>query len=500
MTALQQLKEVLGVVSDLERTAELLAWDQETCMPPGGVSARASQAATVSRLAHERLTSPEVGSLLEKAESEVAGLPFDSDDASLVRVARRDYDDQVKLPPDLVADMARAMSEAQPVWAEARERSDWKLFEPRMQTTVDLARRVAEAYGYERKPMDALIAHYEPGLTATQVESIFSQLKSAIVPLVREIGERADAVDDSVLDGDYDPARQIALSLEVVQQLGYDLQRGRQDLSRHPFCCSFGPGDVRITTRTKRNIRDSCLFSSIHESGHAMYEQGVSPALDRTPLCSGASPGVHESQSRLWENLVGRSRPFWRHFFGKLRETFPEALDGIAEEGFYRAVNKVQPSYIRVDADEVTYNLHIMLRTEIESDLLEGRLSVADVPEAWNARLEEYLGLQPPPAQEGCLQDIHWTFPQLGSFVGYTLGNVISAQVMETIRRDLPDLDAQVEAGEFARLREWLVSHLYVHGRKFTPGELVERLTGRPISVEPWVAYIRGKYGELYGL
>lgn len=500
MTALQQLKEVLGVVSDLERTAELLAWDQETCMPPGGVSARASQAATVSRLAHERLTSPEVGSLLEKAESEVAGLPFDSDDASLVRVARRDYDDQVKLPPDLVADMARAMSEAQPVWAEARERSDWKLFEPRMQTTVDLARRVAEAYGYERKPMDALIAHYEPGLTATQVESIFSQLKSAIVPLVREIGERADAVDDSVLDGDYDPARQIALSLEVVQQLGYDLQRGRQDLSRHPFCCSFGPGDVRITTRTKRNIRDSCLFSSIHESGHAMYEQGVSPALDRTPLCSGASPGVHESQSRLWENLVGRSRPFWRHFFGKLRETFPEALDGIAEEGFYRAVNKVQPSYIRVDADEVTYNLHIMLRTEIESDLLEGRLSVADVPEAWNARLEEYLGLQPPPAQEGCLQDIHWTFPQLGSFVGYTLGNVISAQVMETIRRDLPDLDAQVEAGEFARLREWLVSHLYVHGRKFTPSELVERLTGRPISVEPWVAYIRGKYGELYGL
>ena len=499
-TAVQQLRDVLGEVTDLNRVAELLSWDQETYMPPGGVAARAGEAATVGRIAHERFTSAAVGGLLEKAEAEVAGQPYDSDDASLVRVTRRDYDYEVKLPSDLVGEMARAMAEAQPVWVEARKASDWSAFAPRMQVTVDLARRVADAYGYERKPMDALIARYEPGLTAADVERVFGRMRAAIVPLVRAIGEHADRVDDSVLDREFDPERQVSFSLEVVRKLGYDLDRGRQDISNHPFCVGFGPGDVRITTRVKPNIRDSCLFSSIHESGHAMYEQGVSPDLERTPLCQGASSGVHESQSRLWENLVGRSRPFWRHFYPKLQAAFPAPLRGVDAEGFFRAVNGVRPSYIRVDADEVTYNLHIMLRTELEGELLDGTLKVADVPEAWNAKLKDYLGLAPPPASQGCLQDIHWTFPTLGSFVGYTLGNVISAQLMETVRGDLTGLDADVEAGRFAALLDWLRSHVYVHGRKFAPNELVERVTGRPIEVEPWIRYVEGKYTELYGL
>lgn len=499
-TALQQLRDVLGEVTDLNRVAELLSWDQETYMPPGGVASRAGQAASVGRVAHERFTSPRVGELLEKAEAEVQSLPYDSDDASLVRVARRDYDYEVKLPSELVGEMGRAMSEAQPVWVEARKKSDWSLFAPRMQVTVDIARKVAEAYGYENKPMDALIARYEPGLTAADVERVFGRMRAAIVPLVRAIAERSDAVDDSVLDRDFDMDRQVSFSLEVVRRLGYDLERGRQDISQHPFCVAFGPGDVRITTRVRSNIRDSCLFSSIHESGHAMYEQGVSVDLERTPLCQGASSGVHESQSRLWENLVGRSRPFWNHFYPQLQGAFPDPLRDVDAEGFFRAVNAVRPSYIRVDADEVTYNLHIMLRTELEGELLDGSLKVADVPEAWNAKLKDYLGLEPPAASDGCLQDIHWTFPTLGTFVGYTLGNVISAQVMETVRAEIPGLDDEIAAGEFGRLLGWLRSHLYAHGRKFTPNELVEQVTGRPIEVEPWIRYIEGKYTKLYGI
>ncbi|MBO0690844.1 MAG: carboxypeptidase M32 [Candidatus Dormibacteraeota bacterium] len=498
MTAVSDLRGILAEVTDLTRVAELLIWDQETYMPPGGVSGRASQAATVSRLAHERFVSAEVGRLLERAEAETQSLDYDSDDRSLVRVARREYDQEAKLPSDLVAAMARAMSESQPVWAEARERSDWSLFAPRMQVTVDLARRVADAYGYTREPMEALISRHEPGLGVDDVESLFEQLRAAIVPLVGEITSR-EGGGDGALDRRLEPSdRLLSVALDVVGRLGYDLNRGRQDLSRHPFTVTFGPGDVRITTRVEDGL--TTIFSSIHEAGHAMYEQGVAPALDGTPLCAGATPGVHESQSRLWENLVGRSLPFWRYFLPHLRVAFPDALGSASEDQLYRGVNRVRPGYIRVDADEVTYNLHIMLRTELERELLSGGLPVADVPEVWNEKLREYLGLDPPPDAEGCLQDMHWTHPLLGGFVGYTLGNVIGAQLMVTIRESLPDLDEQLAAGEFGRLLEWLRSHLYEHGRKFTPNELLERATGRPVTAEPWIAYVRRKFGELYGV
>jgi carboxypeptidase Taq len=285
-----------------------------------------------------------------------------------------------------------------------------------------------------------------------------------------------------------------------VTRLGYDLERGRQDLSTHPFSIGFGPGDVRITTRVSKDFFNECLFGSIHESGHGMYNQGMAREIDRTPLWDGASPGVHESQSRLWENLVGRGRPFWRHFYPSLQKMFPEPLRGVDETDFHRAVNKAQPSFIRVEADEVTYNMHVLLRFELENQLLEGELKIEDVPEAWNARFKSYLGLDVPNDREGALQDIHWSFVSFGVFPGYTIGNLISAQLMEKIRVDIPDLDEQIERGEFASLLGWLRKNVHQHGRKFTPNELLERATGKPLTAEPWVAYVRDKFGALYGL
>ena len=496
---LQRLREALGEVADLERASAVLGWDQETYMPPGGVEDRAAQLATLSRLAHERFTSDEVARLLERAASEVADQAPDSDDASLVTVTRRDFEQAVRLPSELVAELARASARAQPVWLEARSRGDWSLFAPAMRVSVDLSRRVADALGYAERPYDALLARQEPGLTTARVEALFGELKAAIVPLLARLSAHADRVDGSPLERPCDRERQLALAVETIAWLGYDLRRGRQDISAHPFCTTFGPGDVRVTTRTGSTLGDSCIFSSIHEAGHAMYEQGIPRSLDRTPLWGGASPGVHESQSRLWENLVGRSRPFMDWFFPRLQQAFPESLADVDAEAFWRASNAVRPSYIRVDADEVTYNLHVLLRFEIETELLEGRLAVADVPEAWGARVRACLGLEPPGDREGPLQDIHWT-SGLGHFVGYALGNLISAQLLAAARHDLPDLDAQLAAGQFAPLRGWLRERVHRHGRKLVPDDLVRRATGQPIEAGPWVAYIQQKYSALYEL
>ena len=496
---LQRLKEILGEVADLNRAGNVLAWDQETYMPPGGVEHRADQLTTLGRIQHSRFTADDVGSLLDQVEGEVARLPFDSDDASLVRVTRRDYEQARKLPLELVGEIARAGATARPVWQKAREEADFSLFAPYLERNVELNRRVADALGYKKRPYDALLDHTEPGLTTDQLEEIFAELKQAIIPLVADVARNADAVDDSMLHMGFDPDVQVQYALDVVTKLGYDIERGRQDLSTHPFTIPFGPGDVRITTRVSRKFFNECLFGSIHEAGHAMYYQGVGKNLDRTPLWDGASPGVHESQSRLWENMVGRSAAFWRHFYPSLQEAFPEPLKGVDEEQFFRAVNKSYPSLIRVEADEVTYNLHILLRFELENEMLEGSLKVRDLPEAWNARVKEYLGIKVPSDREGVLQDIHWSWVEFAVFPGYTLGNLMGAQLMEKIRFELPGLDAQIETGEFRPLLKWLQTNVYQHGRKFTPNELMERATGKPVTAEPWIAYVRQKFGSLYG-
>jgi len=497
---LLQLKSILAEVSDLSRASLVLDWDQETYMPPGGVQNRAEQLSTLSEVAHRRFTSDEVGRLLDEAERDTAKLPFDSDEASLVRVTRRDYDLARRLSPELVAEIARAGSAGRPYWQQARREANFELFLPYLEKNVELNRQVAEALGYEKRPYDALLNRTEPGLTTDELEAIFAELRTAIVPLVADIARHAGAVDDSVLHRGFDADKQVQYALETVAKLGYDLERGRQDISTHPFSIGFGPGDVRITTRVNRDFFNECLFGSIHEAGHGMYFQGIGRNLDRTTLWDGASPGVHESQSRLWENLVGRSRPFWHHFYPSLRKTFPEPLKGVDAEAFYRAVNKSYPSFIRVEADEVTYNLHVLLRFELENDMLEGRLKVRDLPEAWNELFKSYVGLDVPNDREGVLQDIHWSFVGFAEFPGYTLGNIIGAQLMEKIRSELTDLDDQIEAGEFGPLLGWLQENVYRHGRKFTPQELLRRTTGRPLTPKPWIAYVRKKYGALYGL
>ena len=498
--ALERLRAILAEVTDLSRAAALLEWDQETYMPPGGVEARSDQLSTLLRLSHVRFTGGEVGALLSELEEKTAGSPFDSFEASLVRVTRRDYDQDRKLPPELVSEIARAGSMARPVWDKARREGNFKVFAPALERNVELNRRLADAFGYQERPYDALLERYEPGMTTNELETIFAELKKAIVPLVADIARHADGVDDRVLYAGYDPTVQLKYALDVVTRLGYDLERGRQDISAHPFSTSFGPGDVRITTRVSHDFFNECLFGSIHESGHAMYNQGVGDDIDHTPLWAGASPGVHESQSRLWENLVGRSRPFWRHFFPSLRSTFPEQLSGIDDEAFFKAVNKSYPSLIRVEADEVTYNLHVLLRFELENDLLEGRLKVADLPEAWNELFKTYIGINVPNDREGVLQDIHWSYVGFGVFPGYTLGNLIGAQLMEKIRTDIPDLDAQIEAGQFAALLGWLRKKVHRHGRKFTPNELLERATGKTLTAAPWIDYVQKKFGDLYGI
>ena len=496
---LQRLKAILGEVADVNRAGSVLSWDQETYMPPGGIANRADQLTTLRRIAHVTFTRDEVGELLDQVEGEVAREPFDSDDASLVRVTRRDYDHARKLPADLVGEIARAGAMARPVWQKARQDADFNLFAPYLEKNVELNRRVADALGYKDRPYDALLDRTEPGLTTDQLEGFFAELKRAIVPLVGDVARNSDTVDDSVLYRGFDPDLQVRYTVQVVTKLGYDFERGRQDISTHPFTTSFGPGDVRITTRVSRDFFNECLFGSIHEAGHGMYNQGIGQNLDRTPLWAGASPGVHESQSRLWENLVGRSLPFWRYFYPSLRDAFPAQLKGVDEEGFFRAVNRSYPSLIRVEADEVTYNLHILLRFELENEMLEGSLKVRDLPEAWNSRIKSYLGIDVPNDREGVLQDIHWSGVSFATFPAYTLGNLMGAQLMDKVRGEIPGLDGHIERGEFDVLLQWLRTNVYRHGRKFTPNELMERVTGKPIAVGPWIAYVRQKFGALYG-
>jgi len=497
---MERLREVLAEVFDLQHAAALLGWDQDTYMPAGGVRNRASQVGTLRRVAHERFTADEVGELLERAEADTAGMEESSDERSLVRVARREYDKARRLPPELIAEMASSASVARPAWVRSRRESDWERFAPHLARNVALNQQLAELLGYDGHPYDALLDRTEPEMTHAQLTRLFGELKEAVVPLLRQVSERRGSVEDGFLHRDYDEDKQLAFALAITERFGYDLDRGRMDLTAHPFCTGFGRGDVRITTRVYRDFVSPCLFGTMHESGHAMYNQGIDARLDRSLLWAGASPGFHESQSRLWENLIGRSRGFWRWAFPQLQAVFPSALGDTDAEAFYRAVNKVQPSFIRVEADEITYNLHILLRFELENDLLESRVAVADVPAAWRAKMRDYIGVEPPDDARGALQDVHWSGVAFAVFPSYTLGNVIGAQLMRKARADLPELDADVERGDFADLLFWLQEKVYRHGRKFTPVELLERVTGETLSAQPWIEYARAKFGEIYQL
>ncbi len=498
MTKLEQLKERLAVVSDLNGAASLLGWDQQTYMPPGGAAARAEQLATLGRLAHEALISDEIGELLEGASAESTGSSSDSDESCLVRVVRRDYEKARKVPAALVAEIARATSLGMEVWVQARKESSFVLFQPALQRILDLQRDLAQCLGFEESLYDALLDQYEPGMKKSELVRIFSELKVGLVPLVQSISERLDRVDDGVLRKTYPEAAQWEFSLEAARRLGYDFQRGRQDKSVHPFTTSFSVNDVRITTRVDEQFLPTALFGTLHECGHALYEQGISQSLERSPLAGGASLGIHESQSRLWENLVGRSRSFWKFFFVHLRQAFPQNLRDVSPESFYRSINRVEPSLIRVEADEVTYNLHILLRFELECDLVEGRLVLADLPDAWNAGMKASLGVVPSDDAQGVLQDVHWSNGLIGYFPTYSLGNLLSVQLFEKAKSDIPSLAAQIESGNFQALLNWLRENIHQHGRKFLPSQLIDRATGTPLQASPYLRYLREKYSEIY--
>jgi carboxypeptidase Taq len=495
MSALDRLRALVGEVMDLKHAADLVEWDERVYMPPSGVTVHGEMSATLRRLAHEKFTSREVGDAIEAARRETSTEDPDSDRARAAAVTARDYEKATRVPSDFVAEQAATVSAAQHAWAQARADANFPLFQPHLQKVLDLKRRYVTFFPPADHPYDVLLDEYEPGLKTADVKRLFEQLRPRQVALIRRIAD-GPAPADAFLSARYDESDLWSFAVDVITAFGFDWTRGRQDKSVHPFAMGIGSDDVRITTRWVEGQPLSLLFGTMHEAGHALYEQGVSAAHHRTVLEGGASLGVHESQSRLWENLVGRSRPFWNHFFPKLQVRCATELAGVTAERFYQAANRVRPSLIRVEADEATYNLHVMLRVELELALIEGTLSVADAPAAWNDRMQEYLGLTPPDAAKGVLQDIHWSAGLFGYFATYTLGNVVAAQLWSRFAEVHPSRDADIEQGEFAPLLSWLRRELHHHGRKFEPQELVTRITGSPIDPEPYLRYLEQKYQD----
>jgi carboxypeptidase Taq len=496
---LTQLKEVLAEVADLQSAASVLGWDQQTYMPAGGSAARGQQLATVTKIAHQKATSQDVGALLNDLRTQYAGADPGTDDAALVRVASRDYDKAVRVPPDFVAEHAVVTTKAFEAWAEARSKADFAIFRPHLERVVELTKRYVSFFPPADHPYDILLDDYEPGMKTAEVQAIFRMLRPRQVELVKLIASRPP-LNDKFLRRKYAEEKIWAFSGEVTRLFGYDWSRGRMDRAPHPFETSFSVNDVRITNRFEPEGPLLTLFSAMHEAGHAMYEQGVNAAFERTALAHGTSLAIHESQSRMWENIVGRSLAFWEYLYPRLKKTFGSQLDGIGLKAFHRAINKVQPSLIRVNADEATYNLHIMLRLELEIGMVEGAIAIRDLPEIWNTKMEEYLGVKPPNDAQGVLQDIHWSYGSIGYFSTYALGNLISAQLWEKINKDIGDLESQLRAGKFESLLDWLRKNIHRHGRKYDSQDLIQRLTGSKITPEPYIRYLSQKYSEIYGL
>jgi carboxypeptidase Taq len=500
MQSIDALKNRTTEISHLRHAAALLEWDQQTYMPPGAANARAEQLATLERLSHEMLCADETAQLIEAAAAEVGDLDADTLEAAIVRVTRRDYEDAVKLPSDFVAEEARVTALAYDVWVQARANSDYAAFQPTLERIVDLSRRRAEYLGYEDHIYDALLDLYEPGMKASDVAPLFADLREALVPFAQAIFAQQDRVSDEPLHRAFPVEQQHQLGLMIASQFGYDLQRGRQDEVVHPFCTSFSRDDVRITTRFDPQFLNPALFGTLHEAGHAMYEQGLSDELDGTFLADGVSLGIHESQSRLWENVVGRSYGFWQYFYPRLQGVYLGVLSDVSLDDFYRAINKVYPSFIRVEADEVTYPLHIMLRFELEQDILTGELDLNDAPDAWNAKMEHYLGITPEKDSDGILQDVHWAYGIFGYFPTYALGTLLSAQLYNAAVADHPEIPSDIAAGEFDTLLHWMNVNIHQHGRKYMPAELIKRATGDTYQHQPYMDYLQAKYSKIYDL
>lgn len=496
---LNQLKAKYAEISDLVAADAIMGWDQQVNMAPGAAEDRGEQLATIESLIHLKATSPEIGELLQHLEAELKSFDGDSDEVRLVKAARRDYDKRTKVPGEFVAEIARTAALAQNKWEKARKESNFDLFQPHLEKLIALRRQYADFFKPYQHVYDPLLDDYEPGLKTAEVQGIFGGLRSKQVELIKAIREKPQ-VESSFLHLNYPEKGQWDFGVKVITAFGYDWNRGRQDKSVHPFTTGFGLNDVRITTRVNEKYLNPAMFGTMHECGHALYEQGIAQKYKRTPLATGASMAIHESQSRMWENLVGRSLPFWKHYYPELQKIFPEQLGNISLDTFYKGVNIVEPSFIRVEADEATYNLHIMLRLELEIAMMEGSLVVADLPQAWNNKMKEYLGITPANDAEGVLQDVHWSTGSIGYFPTYALGNLVAAQLWDVLRKDIPDLDSQIEKGRFDSLLDWLRKHVHQFGAKYEPQELVQKVTGSKINPEPYLRYLQEKFGEIYHL
>jgi carboxypeptidase Taq len=484
----------------LQSCAHVLGWDERTYMPRQGAAYRADQMALLARMAHEILTAPRLGRLIADVEGSELVKDKESVPAVNVREARRSYDRAVKLPKALVEELARVTSQAQGIWQEARQANDFAAFLPWLEKIIALKRREADAVGFKDNPYDALLDEYEPGATSAEIAKVFAALREELTPLVAAIQASGRKPKRTLLEREYPVDRQQVFGQEAAAAIGFDFEAGRLDTTTHPFCSGIGPGDCRITTRYNPRHFNESFFGILHEAGHGLYEQGLDPEHAGTPMGSPVSLGIHESQSRLWENQVGRGRPFWEHFFPRARKTFPEALRRVSLDDFLFAINDVRPSFIRVEADEATYNMHIILRFELEQALIGGDLKPADAPAAWNDRFRKSFQITPPTDAQGCLQDIHWSMGGLGYFPTYTLGNLYAAQFMDKARRDLGDLDGDFRRGEFGRLKGWLNEKVHRPGQRWRAPELCRKVTGKPLSHKPLLGYLRSKYAPLYGI
>jgi len=496
---LHELKTRLAEISDLRAASSLAHWDQATYMPAGGVEARGRQISTLNRLAHEKFIEPRVGKLLESLRELEQSTPFEDDTTSLIRVTRREWEKAVRVPAAFEAKMSDHFAQIYQAWTIARPKNDFASVAPLLEKTLDLSRELASFFPHQHIA-DPLIDFSDEAMTVGVLRPLFTELKNQLVPLVEAIAKKPET-DQSCLRRKYLKGEQIAFANTLATHIGYDWNRGRNDMTHHPFMTKFSLGDVRITNRAQENDISDALFGTLHETGHALYEQGINPAFESTPLANGTSSGVHESQSRLWENLVGRSRGFWEIFFPQIQAAFPEQLKIVSLDEYYRAINKVERSLVRTDADEVTYNLHVMIRFELEVQMLKGALSIKDLPDAWRAMYREYLGIEPHDDSCGVLQDVHWFAGTIGgAFQGYTLGNILSAQFYNCALQSNPQIASDLSRGEYSSLLGWLRENIYQHGAKFTAPELIERVTGGPLSIAPYMEYLNGKYSALYGL
>jgi carboxypeptidase Taq len=489
----EELLRRLGAIDDVGKARGLLGWDELTKMPPLGAEARAEQGATLARIAHELRIAPELGELLEELRPFEKEHEHDSFEASVVRVARRDHAKAVRVPPELRAELARAGSHGYRAWLEAREENDYDVFRPHLEHGIELMHRYVECFEPYDDPYDPLLDDFEPGMKTAEVEAVFDGLGPALRSLVASVGEPAD---DSCLRGRFPEEEQRRFALTVLESWGMDDQAWRLDDTVHPFQINFAASDIRLTS----NFQEDGLWgvlACMHEFGHGLYERQVDPAYARTPLARGVSYAFHESQSRLWENLVGRSPATWRHFYGRLQDSFPDRLGSVSLATFDRALNRVAPTVRRLDADEVSYSLHIILRFELERDMLSGALTPADLPDAFDAKVEEYLGVRPRNAVEGVLQDSHWSDTSFGYFPTYALGSIISVQLWQRATAEIGGMDEQLEQGELGPLREWLREHVHRWGRALMPGELLERAVGAPLDPAPYLGYLAEKVERL---